>query len=177
MLPACPVVPADSTYKRNAFPLVTGTPASVTVIPAGLYENTTSATGTVPPPSGTTRTDPEAVPAAAPVVASFCELRPGTEYRKLLLVTLAMVTFVAAPFGSVNCTFPVSAVSVEFTRKICVIQPPPSAKWGTTTVPTAFTGVLSITGSVDMRKSPRSLIRPRRATTPTGADESKLNVP
>src|SRR5713101_1584689 len=112
MLPDWPVVPAASTYKRNAFPVVNGTPASVTVTPAGLYENTTSATGTVPPPSGTTRTDPEAVTEPAPAVASFCDLFPGTEYLKLLLVTPAMVTLVAAPFGSVNCTLPVRALSV-----------------------------------------------------------------
>src|SRR5437588_6272528 len=97
MLPACPDVPADSTYKRNAFPLVADAPASVMVIPPGLYENTTSATGTIPPPAGTTRTDPEPVTVAAPAVASFCELLPGTEYGKLLLVTPAMVTFAAAP--------------------------------------------------------------------------------
>src|SRR5262249_20122460 len=149
MLPACPIVPADSTYKRNPLPLVTGTPASVTVTPAGLYENTTSGTGTVPPPSGTTCTDPEPVKAPAPAVASFCELWAGTAYLKLLLVLPAMVTFAGAPPGSVNCTLPVRAPLVGFTRKICVIQPPPSAKWGTTTVPLrAAPGVVSMTGRV-----------------------------
>ena|SRR5436853_210193 len=177
MLPDCPVVPADSTYKRNAFPLVTGAAASVTVIPAGLYENKTRATGTVPPPSGITRTDPEAVTAPAPAVASFCEDPAGTEYLKLLLVTPAIVTLAAAPFGSVNCTFPVRAVSVAFTRKICVIQPWPSAKWGRTTVPVPGAAVGLITGSVDMIKSPRSLVRPRKAITPTGMGDVKLKVP
>ena len=36
ILPACPFVPSDSTYKRNAFPVATGTPASVTVTAPGL---------------------------------------------------------------------------------------------------------------------------------------------
>src|SRR5437588_8667497 len=177
MLPDRPGVPADSTYKRNAFPLVTGAAASVTVIPAGLYENTTSATGTAPPPSGITRTDPEAVTAAAPVVTSFWEDAAATEYLKLLLVTPAIVTFAAAPSRSVNCTFPVRAVSVGFTRKICVIQPWPSAKWGSTTVPVPGTAVGSITGSVDMIKSLTSFVRPRKAITPTGTFDLKVKVP
>src|SRR5437879_12481427 len=68
MLPS----PDDSTYMRNAVPLVTGTPASETVIIAGLYENNTSGVGARPPPFGTTRTDPEVVVDVAPVVLSLC---------------------------------------------------------------------------------------------------------
>src|SRR5437588_7044314 len=177
MLPASPVVPADSTYKRNAFPLVADAPASVMVIPACLYENTAIAAGTIPPPAGITRTDPEPVTVAAPAVTSFCELLPGTEYGKLLLETPAMVTFTTAPFGSANCKFPVRVLSVGFTRKICVIQPSPSVKWGTTMGPLPGAAAGSMTGSVDMRRSARSFVRPRKATTPTGTDDVKLNVP
>src|ERR1041385_3708086 len=131
MLPTVPVVPEDSTYKRNAVPVATGTPASDTVTPAGRYENTTNATGAVPAPPGTTVTEPcagaVAVP-AVPAVASFCELPAGIEYEKLLLLTPAMVTFVAAPLWSVNRTVPLIALAVGLTRKICVIHPAPSAK-------------------------------------------------
>src|SRR5436853_4670212 len=111
MVPACRVAAADSTYKRNAFPVLAGAPASVTVIPACRYENTTSATGTILPSAGITRTDPEPVAVPAPAVASFCELLAGTEYGKLVLVTPAIVTFIDAPPGSANCTFPVRVLS------------------------------------------------------------------
>src|SRR3954470_13567967 len=155
MLPIWPVVPADSTYRRKAVPLVTGTPASETVTPAGLYEKTTRATGVVPEPPGTTATAPEAeavaVP-AVPAVASFCELPAGIEYAKLLALTPAMVTFVAAPFVSVNCTVPLIGADVGLTRKIWVVHPAPSAKCGMTTLPVPGVAVVSITGSVDIRK-------------------------
>lgn len=85
MLFGCPDVPEDSAYIRNAVPVVTGTPASETVIAPGLYEKTTNAVGAAPA-VGTTRTDPVATTAADPVVASFCELRGATEYAKVLLV-------------------------------------------------------------------------------------------
>src|SRR5690242_17638058 len=131
MLPTVPVDPEDSTHNRKAVPLATGTPASVTVTPAGRYENTTNATGAVPAPPGTTVTEPcagaIAVP-AVPAVANFCELPPGIKYEKLLLLTPAMVTFVAAPFWSVNCSVPLIVLAVGLTRKICVIHPAPSAK-------------------------------------------------
>src|SRR5438128_11770163 len=67
MLPA----PDDSTYMRNAVPLVTGTPASETVIIAGLYENNTSGVGAGPSPFGTIGTDPEVLVNVAPAVLSF----------------------------------------------------------------------------------------------------------
>ena len=56
-------------------------------------------------------------------------------------------------------------------------QPPPSAKCGTTTVPLPGGAVVSMTGSVDIRNSLRSLVSPRGAITPTGTSEVKLNVP
>ena len=83
----------------------------------------------------------------------------------------------AAPAEFVNCRFPAIAVSVGFTRKTCVVQPPPSAKCGTTEVPLFGGAVVSMTGSVDIRKSPRSLMKPRSATTATGTLDVKLNVP
>ena len=45
------------------------------------------------------------------------------------------------------------------------------------TVPLAGIAVGSMTGSVDMRNSLRSFVRPRNATTPTGTLDVKLNVP
>src|SRR5438128_12509538 len=95
MLPS----PDDSTYMRNAVPLVTGTPASETVIIAGLYENNTSGVGADPPPFGTTRTDPDVVVTVAPAVLSFCELRPATVYAKLWSVCPPMVPFLAQTAG------------------------------------------------------------------------------
>ena len=82
MLPS----PDDSTYMRNAVPLVTGTPASETVTIAGLDENNTRGVGAGPSPFGTTRSDPEVLVNVAPAVLSFCELRPATVYAKVLSV-------------------------------------------------------------------------------------------
>src|SRR5437870_12262316 len=60
---------------------------------------------------------------------------------------------------------------------ICVVQPPPSAKWGKMTVPDAGAAARSATGRVVTRKSPRSFVNPRSATAAIGSDEVKVNVP
>ena len=94
MLPS----PDDSTYMRNAVPLVTGTPASETVTIAGLDENNTSGVG-IGPPFGIIRTDPEVLVNVTPAVISFCELRPATLYAKVLSVCPSIVTFAACHQG------------------------------------------------------------------------------
>src|SRR5262249_8960850 len=88
-----------------------------------------------------------------------------------------IVTFNGRLLGSKKDMLPPIALLVGFTRKICVLQPPPSAKCGTTMVPVLGAAAVSMTGSVDIRKSPRSFPKPRSAVTPTGSVEVKLNVP
>src|SRR6185503_15535606 len=79
VLPGRPGVPADSTYTRKALLAVTGTPASVIVTPAGLYENTIRGVGLAPPEPGVIRMEPEAVLDASPDVANFWDVRRGIE--------------------------------------------------------------------------------------------------
>src|SRR5690349_11430990 len=138
--------------------MATGTLASETVIPAGLYENNRSGVGAAAPAVGVMRIEPEDVVGVSPEVASFAALRFGIEYGKELLVWLPIVTLVALPAGFANCNVPVIGPSVGFTRRTCVVQPPPSAKWGITAVPVFAAVAMSITGSVDMRNSPRSFV-------------------
>src|SRR5437667_1789092 len=177
MLPDLPRIPEDSAYMRNAVPVCTGTPASDTVMPDGLFENTTRGVGTTLPPSGTMRTESEASAGFAPAVTSFCALRPETAYAKVFEVLPPIVTFVTPPLGSKNCKVPFRSFSVGFTRMICVAQPPPSVNCGTITGPLIGGVVVSMTGRDDIRKSPRWLTSVRRAITPTGTIEGKLNVP
>ena len=79
MLPTLPATAEYSVYTRNTLPLVAGTPAVASVKSAGLNENISKDTGAVPPPSGTTLTEPMEVTAADPEVLTFCELRGATE--------------------------------------------------------------------------------------------------
>src|SRR5438132_12281798 len=72
---------------------------------------------------------------------------------------------------------PGKTVSVGFTRTICVVQPPPSAKWGNTIAPVAAAERRSVTGNVVIRNSPRSLVNPRSAITAMGMDELKVKAP
>src|SRR6266446_4423489 len=157
MLPGCWSVPDDSTYIRNVDPPVVGTPASDTTIPVGLYENTTTGVGAGPSAVGLRRIDP-LTSTAGPDVASFCELRLGMLYEKLLAVWPPIVTLTPVPLSSLNCTSPVMVVSVGFTRRTCVIQPWPSAKCGMIWTPLNGAAEVSMTGSVETRKSPRSLM-------------------
>src|SRR5262245_20779633 len=137
----------------------------------GLFENTTSGVGPAPAPVGTIRIDPETVVGGSPEVENFCDVRLGMEYAKELLVWPPMVTLTGAPAGFKNCTVPVNASVVGFTRKTLVVQPPPSAKWRTVVVPFFGATVVSMTGCVDIRKSLRSFVNPRKATTATGTLE------
>src|SRR5262245_60685962 len=147
-----------STYMRNAVPMVTGTPASESVIVPGLKEKMTSGVGAAPPPAGTIRTLPEVSPADAADITSFCELLAATEYDPLFPTWPLMFTLAGAP-GVLpdprfrNCAVPVCTESVGFTRMICVPQPSPTAKWGTTCVPVLAALDVSITGSVVSRES------------------------
>src|SRR2546430_17419491 len=106
MLPGCWSVPDASTYIRNALPPVVGTPASDTTIPVGLYENTTNGVGAGPSAVGLRRIDPP-TNTAPPDVASFCELRLGMLYEKLLALWPLIVTLTPVPLSSLNCTSPV----------------------------------------------------------------------
>src|SRR5437016_1727924 len=66
--------------------------------------------------------------------------------------------------------------SVELTNISCVVQPPPSAKWGNKTDwPTGAAN--SDTGKVVTRNSERSFVKPRKAITDTGSVDVKVNVP
>src|SRR5215471_13114814 len=60
---------------------------------------------------------------------------------------------------------------------ICVVQPPPSAKWGMTAESIDTGAWRSNTGNVVIRKSLRSLVLPRSATAAIGAEELKVKVP
>src|SRR5262245_28173093 len=83
MAPGTSLAELTSTYKRCADPTTPWTPASLTVIPAGLKENTTSVLGVTVPPAGITRTDPLCVLAGLDVV-SLNDVRGGILYAWLL---------------------------------------------------------------------------------------------
>jgi hypothetical protein len=74
-----------------------GTPASETVIPTGLYENTTSADGEAVLFNGDTRTEPESRVASVPAVTSLKELRRGMPYVKLFSVCPFAVIVKSSP--------------------------------------------------------------------------------
>ena len=65
--------------------------------------------------------------------------------------------------------------SVGLTSKICVVHPPPDAKWGTT-IGDDDVETIGAMGNVVIRKSDRSLTKPRNATAPTGTDDEKVKV-
>src|SRR5690349_1055872 len=77
--------------------------------------------------------------------------------------------------GLKNRTVPLIGRSDGLVRITCVVQPPPSAKWGRSVAPLRLP--IGTTGSVVIRNSPRSFVKPRRAITPTGTEEVKLKVP
>src|SRR3989442_4752632 len=60
---------------------------------------------------------------------------------------------------------------------ICVVQPPPSAKWGKTDAAVPGGEPRSMTGNVVQRRSDRSFRSPRSATTATDFDALNVNVP
>ena len=118
MDPMAPRVPEASTYIRNAAPWIDGTPASATVTPAGLYKKTANEVGVLLPGVGTTRTEPDLVPIAAPVVASLNELRLGMEYANVLFVVPPATNVVAMPVVPRNWMFPFIVESAGLTRMI-----------------------------------------------------------
>src|SRR4051794_37582153 len=64
--------------------------------------------------------------------------------------------------------------SVGLTSKTCVVHPPPAANCGKT-IELVDDDVIGATGSVVIRKSERSFIKPRSAIAATGEDDVKVN--
>src|SRR5262245_20824506 len=88
-----------------------------------------------------------------------------------------MVTTAGCPDGSRNRTVPVRALLLGLTSTTCVVHPPPSAKWAAVTGPCAGGASRSSIGQAVMRKSERSLINPRTATTAMGTEAVNEKVP
>src|SRR5262245_47993310 len=129
-------------------------------MPAGLYENNTSGTGSggADPVGPKMRTCPLTTVDRVPPIINFCDALGGIEYETLLAVVdvppappAMIVTLMSVPVGPTKDTVPFIAVSVGLTRRICVLHPAPSAKCGMTTVPVLAAADRSTTGSVDIK--------------------------
>src|SRR5438105_1872894 len=116
-----------STYTRKALPKgVAATPASITRTDDLRSEKTREPAGVALFSAGTTRTDPARTTSPEPAVGNCRALAAGIEY---VIVKAGN----DRPDESVNCNVPDIALSVGFTRRNVVAQPPPSAKCGNTT--------------------------------------------
>src|SRR5437868_7136986 len=60
---------------------------------------------------------------------------------------------------------------------IWLVQPPPSANSGNTTLPAPGVAARSVTGRVVIRKSDRSLVNPWSVIAVTGTEDVNVNVP